>query len=79
MGHTFEFRPYVAPRKIIQDSIGFWIPRHGFRISVSEIWIPDSNWSLAGSPIPWALYWILKPKIPDFIGKNPLIPESEFP
>ena len=34
----------------IQDSLGFWIPRHGFRISItgfqfffSWIWIADSN------------------------------------
>ena len=75
MGHTFEFLPYVSPdvreSKTVLDS-GFHVMDSGFRI-------PDSNRSLAGSRIYWALYRILKLKIPDSIGKNSLIPESEFP
>ena len=35
MGHTFEFLPYVASSKRIQDSIGFWI---------STLWILDSSY-----------------------------------
>ena len=31
--------------KVFQDSLGFWIPRLGFRTPVLDcgIWIPDSN------------------------------------
>ena len=39
-----------APGKGIQDTLGFWIPRRGFRIPItgfqiffSGTWIPDSN------------------------------------
>ena len=39
----------IATCKGIQDSLGFWIPRRGFRIpgtgfqTVSETWILNSN------------------------------------
>ena len=40
----------LAPCKGIQDTLGFWIPRRGFRIPItgfqiffSGTWIPDSN------------------------------------
>ena len=40
---TFETPGYqaVGPCKVIQESLGFWIPRCGFRIPCP--WIPDST------------------------------------
>ena len=43
-------REFFAPCKGIQDTLGFWIPRRGFRIPFTGFqiflggtWIPDSN------------------------------------
>ena len=73
-----------ASSKGIQDSLGFWIPRQGFRIpgtgfqSLSvelEFWIPI----VSGFRIPWAVFRIPKPRIPDYTSKN--FPDSgiQFP
>ena len=48
----------LASCKGIQDSCGFWIPRHEFRI-------PDSLSVKLGSRIPRADFQIPKPRIPD--------------
>ena len=48
--------------KEIQDSLGFWIPRHGFRIHVLE-----SILFVRGTWIPYSIFsWIPKPRIPGF-------------
>ena len=60
---------FVAPCKVIQDSLEFWIPD-------SRYWIPDflpvelGFQSLAGYLIPWAKFRILKPRISDSTSKN---------
>ena len=65
-----------VPCKVIQDSLGFWIPRCGFQIPSTRFLIflsvkvgyrfPMS----VGFQIPLAEYRIPKPSIPDFAGKN---------
>ena len=69
---TRRFDGKLAPYKAIdQGSLGFWIPRHGFRILCQ--WNLDSGFqSLVGFRIP-------KPRILDSKSKNFLIPESVFP
>ena len=52
-GKVFRWQAHIAPRKGIQDSLGFWIPHtvdSGFRN-------------------PWAVFRIPKPGIPDSISK----------
>jgi len=40
-----EPRGIAAPCKAIQDGLGFWIPRHGFRIPETGFWILcQLNW-----------------------------------
>ena len=66
----------LAPRKVIQDSLGSWIPRFGFRIlgtgfqylSVGT-WILDSNrfWDSGFLEL---YFQIPKPRIPDSTSKN---------
>ena len=54
---SFSFRPQtcyagycIAPLKGIQGSLGFWIPRHGFRIICQ--WNLDSGFPSAAFRIP---------------------------
>ena len=50
----------ATPCKLIEDSLGSWIPGIGFRISCQ--WNLDSRFqSLAGFRIPWAEFRIPKP------------------
>ena len=66
--HIFVFRQC----KVIQDSLGFQIPRCRFRI--------PSQWSLdSGFGIPWAEFWIPKPRIPNTKWKVSGIPEFVLP
>ena len=71
-----------APCKVIQDSLGFWIPRCGFQIPGTRFLIfyqcnLDSRLqSLGGFRIPLAEYRIPKPSIPDSAEKN--FPDSRF-
>ena len=59
----------VAQSKGIQDSLEFWIPGSGFRI-LSQ-WNLDSGFqSLEGFQIPWDVFQIPKPRIPDSTSKN---------
>ena len=62
----------IAPCKGIQDSPGFWIPRRRLRIPVFCQWNLDSVFQVRFSAIPdsWAVFWILKPRIPDSTSKN---------
>ena len=57
-----------------QNSLGFWIPPSGFRISgFQELcrWNLDSAFQLLeGFRIPWAAIRIAKPGIPDYTSKN---------
>ena len=55
---------HFASCKGIQDSVGSWIPCRGFRILGT--WFQ----SLVGFRILWAVFWILKPRIPDSTSKN---------
>ena len=72
----------VALFKIIQNSLGFWIPRCGFWIlgrgfRILFQWNLDSGFqSFAGFRIPWAEFRILKLKFPDSNCKN--FPDSEI-
>ena len=65
-----------APCKRIQDSRRFWTPHHGFQIPGIEFrilcqWSLNSGFqSLVGFQIPWAVFWIPKPKILDFTSKT---------
>ena len=60
----------IAPCKKIQDSLCFWIPRRGFRISITGFKILDSGFqSSVGFRIPWAVLLIPRPKIPDSTSK----------
>ena len=69
-------RANFAPCKGIQGSLGFWLPQHGFRIPGIEFrilcqWSLNSGFqSLVGFQIPWAVFWIPKPKILDFTSKT---------
>ena len=63
---------FALPCKKIRDSLGFWIPRRGFRIqgNGSKVlcqWNLDSGFpSLVGFQSPWAVYlWIPNPRILD--------------
>ena len=79
---NFANQLFGAPFKGIQDSHEFWIPHRGFQIP--RYWIPVfSQWhldsgfkSLEGLRIPWAVFWIPKPKIPDSISKFSQILDS---
>ena len=79
---NFANQLFGAPFKGIQDSHEFWIPRRGFQIP--RYWIPVfSQWhldsgfkSLEGFGIPWAIFWIQKPKIPDSASKFSQILDS---
>ena len=56
-------RRVIDPYKGIQDNLGFWIPRRGFRITGT------------GFQIPWAVFPIPKPRILDFTST---LGESKF-
>ena len=60
--------------KGIQDSLGFWIPRHGFPIPISGFFVPGTwdSWFqlLVEFRIPWAVFRIPKPRIPILQAKN---------
>ena len=67
---------WVAPYKGIQDSLGSWIPRRGFRIPGTgfrtfETWNVDSGiqW-VVGFRIPWVVFRTPKPRISDPTSKN---------
>ena len=62
----------LAPCWVIHYSLGFWIPRRGFRITGTEFWIP-CQWkldfefqSLEVFRIPWAEFRIPKPWVLHF-------------
>ena len=71
----------LAPCKGIQDRLGFRILESGldstpwFRIPGTKFrilcqWNLDSGYqSLVGFRIPWAVFWILKPRIPNYTRK----------
>ena len=65
-----------APCKGVQGSFGFWTPRSGFRIFRHRIrvlcqWNLDSRFrSLVGFRIPWAVFRILEPRIPEISGNT---------
>ena len=69
------------PCKGIQDSLGFWVSRCGFRIQVLDPslcqWNLDSGFpSLSGIPDSLSRIPIPKPRIPESIGKFSWIPDS---
>ena len=89
MSFLFFFRLFVAsfiynvykymritPCEGIQDSLGFWIPRLGFRIPGTGFlnlcqWNLDSGFQwLVGFRIPSTVFWIPKPRIADSTGKK---------
>ena len=57
--------------KVIQGSLGLWIPnwRHWI-LDSSSVELGSRFQSLAGLWIPWAEFWIPKPTIPDCTSKN---------
>ena len=74
LNHESQQEP-IAPCKGIQDSLGSWIQRCGFGFRVLdsdslsvelEFWIPI----VSGFRIPWAVFQIPKPKIPDSTSKS---------
>ena len=79
---NFANQLFGAPFKGIQDSHEFWIPRCGFQIPRN--WIPVfSQWhldsgfkSLEEFRIPWTIFRIPKPRIPDSTGKFSQILDS---
>ena len=63
--------PYMY--KGIQDRLGFWIPRHGFRIADLFQWNLDSGFQMSvGFQIPKAVYGIPSYRSPDSKSKNVL-------
>ena len=82
--HCASVSPHVK-RKGVEDSHGFWIPRRGFRIPSTGFRIfcqcsVDSRFqSLMGFRIPWSVFRIQKPRIPDSTSKISRILESTFP
>ena len=78
---VFFFDYTNAPREGIQNSLGFWIPRRGFRIlgpgaRILCQWKLDSGFqALVGFRILWTVFWILKPRIPDAAAKISWIPD----
>ena len=75
----------ITPYKEIQDSLGFWIPRCGFRIpevldSSFCQWNLNSGFqSLVGFRTPWAVFRIPKTRISDSTNKNSRTLKSWFP
>ena len=76
---AFKFKCYPILLILIHSKIGVWIPRRGFRTLDSRYWIPrifcqltlDSGFqSPVGLRIPWAVFQIQKPRIPDSTSKN---------
>ena len=71
----------IAPCKRIRDSLGFWIPRRIFPIPDTGFYILcQGNWdsglqSLVGFCIPWAVFRVPKPRIPDSTNQIFLIPD----
>ena len=60
----------------IQDSLGFWIARRGFRIP-GMLSVDSGFQSLVGFGIPFGVFRNQKLNIPDNTSTN--IPDSEFP
>ena len=80
---TVDYKGYLffPPCKGIQDSLGFWIPRHGLRIPGTGF-IP-CQWdlvfefqSIMGFRITWAVFRIPESRIPDSTSK--IFPDSGF-
>ena len=88
LGRHFAGKPVVAPQNVgcflelhwtsfirnkkNWDSLGFWIPRCGFRIpgtGFHYLSVELGFWFqlLVGFRISWAVFWIPKPSIPDSI------------
>ena len=57
----------IALCEVIQDSLGFWIPWHGFRIPGTGF---QSLSVKLGFWIPWAAFGIPNPRIPEFTSKS---------
>ena len=63
--------PVFAPCKGIQNSLGFWIPHHWFRIPFTwfrilcQLNLDSGFQSLVGFRIPWVVFQIPTPRIPD--------------
>ena len=78
---VFFFDHTNAPREGIQNSLGFWIPRCGFRIlgpgfRILCQWNLDSEFqALVVFRILWTVFWIPKPGIPDAAAKIFWIPD----
>ena len=78
---VFFFDYTNAPREGIQNNLGFWIPRRGFRIlgpgfRILCQWNLDSEFqALVGFRILWTVFWIPKPRIPDAAAKIFRIPD----
>ena len=74
----YPVRPIICEG--IQDSLGFWIPRHGFPVLDSGILCPWNldSWVqlLVEFRIPWAVFRIPKPRIPILQAKN--FPHTRF-
>ena len=64
----------VAPYKVIQDSLGIWIPPCRFWFSGTGFCIPG-QWNR----FPNAKFWTPSPRIPDSQAKILQIPESGLP
>ena len=64
-----ELSPHVRESNVVLD----WIPHHGFRIPGTGF--PSLSVEL-GFWIPWAVFWIVKPRIPHSTSKN--FSDSEF-
>ena len=80
---VFSFEYTIAPCEGIQNSLGFWISFHGFLILGTGFrilcqWNLDSGFqALVGFRIPWTVFRIPKPRIPELTSKT--VPDSGFP
>ena len=71
--------PFTNPCMGIRDSLGFWIPGPGFRPNTLSMELTDSGFeSLVGFPIPWAVFHIPKPRIPNSEAKIPQAKSNGF-
>ena len=81
-GKVFRWQAHIAPRKGIQDSLGFWIPHCGFRIPGTGFWylsVELGFWIPIGSGIPDSLSCIPDSKTRDFRFHEQNVPTFQIP
>ena len=78
LSHYLNWLYLSASCEVIQDILGFRITGNGFRTFSVELGFRISIVS-GIQRIPWAVFWIPKPRILDYTSKFSLIPDFENP